>query len=630
VSDAGIRSAPAVSGALWWSASNWRNRMVFPLSFAAPANVCDLVGGKTPVDIYGSELMIQASTQWGPQFCLTAGRTPIKHVQTGEPQARNLLGVGSIEAAFVTDRPPAPYPKPTVHAPVAATGFAISYAIDGQDRKPYPNLRLTPRLLAKLLTESYPAISALKSLTIDGKDVSYKELANNPLNLSYDPEFKALNPGIRESQYDVGGPAALLALSSDSDVISALTAYINADPEARQWLDGKPDPWGMVVNPHYKGMKLPVDSWPLNDTFVPTEYYNENSAGNLQCQKDNPVPYLPLVASPMSRLAAIAQAMQYAIENSQLTCVQPGLVTGDPSAGEKLVAQGRQPPGNRFMLGLTSLADPLRYGVQVAALQTKVTSAVASKAFTDATGRSFVAPTDATLRTALGHVKPDTATYTWPIPYQQLLSDPNAYPGAMLVYADIPTKGLPAVDAQAYGQFLSFTAGAGQTPGTGNGQLAVGYLPINGPNGLGQLATYTAAAAADVTAQNGLVPSLDGANPPPRQPGGGGPAGPGGDNPGAGNGGSAGPSGSAGAGDGPGGAGNGGPPSASTPAGNRPAASPTAPPGSRVGPAAVTKTIGIKNQLANAVLIILLALALVGPIAAPATILAVRYRRRRR
>ena len=36
--------APAVSGELWWTASNWRNRITVPLTFAQTANVCDVVG----------------------------------------------------------------------------------------------------------------------------------------------------------------------------------------------------------------------------------------------------------------------------------------------------------------------------------------------------------------------------------------------------------------------------------------------------------------------------------------------------------------------------------------------------------------------------------------------------------
>ena len=101
----------AVSGSLWWSASNWRNRITVPLSFAVPDNACDVVSSSNDVDIYGSELLIQATGQWAPHFCLNPKLFKFTHVQTGEPEARNLLATGSAEAAFISDPPPGGYPQ---------------------------------------------------------------------------------------------------------------------------------------------------------------------------------------------------------------------------------------------------------------------------------------------------------------------------------------------------------------------------------------------------------------------------------------------------------------------------------------------------------------------------------------
>ena len=78
----------------------------------------------------------------------------------------------------------------------------------------------------------------------------------------------------------------------------------------------------------------------------------------------------------------------------------------------------------------------------------------------------------------------------------------------MVVYAAIPTSGLPAADATDYAALLTFAAGPGQTPGSGVGQLPPGYLPLTAADGLGGLAAYTLAAATDVAAQNGQVPAL--------------------------------------------------------------------------------------------------------------------------
>jgi hypothetical protein len=483
----------SVTGALWWSASNWRNRITVPLTFAPPPNACALSGSTANkvVDVYGSEMMIQATTQWDPSFCLNSKNAfTVQHVQTGEPEARNLLATGGAEAAFTSYAQPKGYGKPVVNAPVAVTGFSIAYDVDGSNGQPYTTLKLSPRLLAKLLTESYPGEIFMKQ-----EDTA---LANNPLNITEDPEFQALNPGI--NPIAIPGAASdaaseLMALSSNSDVVQAVTTYINDDPTARAWLNGTPDQWGMVVNPPYKGMQLPVDQWPLLSSFEPLAYYKTD---NNDCLFNNPVPWQPLVAAPLPTLEALSESVQYAKANSTIVCDQP---TPDSQVGEKLVTDGQQTPGHQFMIAITPLADDQRYLLRTAALQTA--------------GGNFVAPSDASMKAAAALLKPDPTSNTWPIPYPEFgqSSGASAYPGTMVVYAAVPTKGLPSADAQEYAAFLEFAAADGQIPGSGVGQLPPGYLSMTAANGLGSLAAYTQAAAQDVAAQNGQVPSVLGTLP---------------------------------------------------------------------------------------------------------------------
>jgi hypothetical protein len=111
-------------------------------------------------------------------------------------------------------------------------------------------------------------------------------------------------------------------------------------------LNGAPDPWGMVVNPHYKGIKLPVIGWPLLDTFQKGAVYDR---GNNSCLAANPVPFLPLVAAPVLTMASVTLNMQFDIANSQIICRNSGAVD------QKLVAIGRESPGKRFIMGLTTL-----------------------------------------------------------------------------------------------------------------------------------------------------------------------------------------------------------------------------------------------------------------------------------
>jgi hypothetical protein len=148
------------------------------------------------------------------------------------------------------------------------------------------------------------------------------------------------------------------------------------------------------------------------------------------------------------------------------------------------------------MIGITPLGDDQRYLLQPASLQT-----------TDGT---FVAPGNASLQAATSLLTPDTSSGTWPIPYAafQQSAGASAYPGTMVVYAAIPTMGLPASDAQEYASFLQFAAATGQTPGSGVSQLPPGYLPMTQADGLGAMVAETEAAAQDVAAQNGQVPVL--------------------------------------------------------------------------------------------------------------------------
>jgi hypothetical protein len=549
VAVAGSQANLATSGALWWSASNWRNRITVPLQFAVSASSCSVVTAHKPVAIYGSSLLNELTAQWQPKFCTDKALSPFVHVQTADSSARTLLGLGNIEAAFSSRPPDLPYRTPTVQAPVAVTGFAISYVIDGTDGQPFTRLKLDPRLLAKLLSESYPANSIGK-----GSDPA---IAGNPVNITQDPEFQALNPGL--PQYAAKEAAAtLLSLSSDSDMVYALTSYLNDDPDARKFLDGTPDPWGMVVNPAYKGIALPAYSWPLDDTNNASAEYIDG--GNNPCYSSSPSPYLSLVANPVGFVSSIVLNMQYAISNVNTEC--PNGDRNDPST-LKLQVQGRQQPGSRFVLGVVPLSAIARYNLDAAALQSG-----------PATSKTFVSPDDAGLRVAAALFVADKTAKTWTVDYDAYRSSAGtkAYPGTLPVFADVPTKGLAKADAASLATFLRYAAGTGQQPGLLNGQLPPGYLPLTKANGLAALADYTARAADAVGAQKGFVPSLDAADDATSNPGGG-------------------------AGGTPGGAGVGSP----TTPGDGPVPSAATPPGATVTPAIATafRTPGMHSTLSS-------------------------------
>jgi len=525
-----------VTGQLWWAASNWRNRFVVPLHFAPPTNECATVSKTSrSVAIYGSEFMDQAMVQWQPHFCLNSKLFTLSYESEDEPEALTALQSGrpessSVEAALTSDQPSPPpgskeaFPEPVVHAPVADTGFAISFVIDNDvTHQPITTLRLDPRLLAKLLTESYLGDTVMANdpelqhpcpgVPLTG---SNPPVCTNPVNITDDPEFQALNPDIPPVNDLQVTASLLLMIQGNADVTQAVTSYIESNPAARAWLNGKPDPWGMVVNKAYRGKKLtlPTDTWPLQSTYIPQQWILNPSEGPGICYSEDPSPALPLLDDPQPNLLDISEDIQFYQSQAQNQCA--GLTTSTLPGATYLTNQGQETVGYRFMIGITTLADAERYGLDTASLLTYTKPGTPAK-FTSAAGMTFTKPTTTSMRAAAGLLKMDKPADDWTFPYSLYNKDSKsaagAYPGAMLVYADVPTKDLPtesgkSLDAEDYAEFIRFAATSGQKPGGGVGELPAGYLPMTAANHLGAEASYALRAATAIAAQKGAIPGL--------------------------------------------------------------------------------------------------------------------------
>jgi len=455
--------------------------------------VCDAVSKEAPQELMGSVVMNELTASWRPAFCTADDLFTFTHVQQADSLARTLVNAGEVDAAFSTAPRDGGYAKPVVQAPTALGGFAIAFNIDDPNRRRVANLKLNARLVAKLLTSSYPAYAVVRD--------SHPSIGGNPFNITLDPEFQALNPGLPQTT-NYQAAAALQTFSASSDLMWAMTSWLDADPEARAFLDGYPDPWGMVVNDNYRDIDLPVDSWTLRDGFVAPEYYQTANA----CYGNSTPPFMQLIANPAPNLATVLLNMQFASSTVQTVCKYDGT---DPTT-LPLRAQGRQLVGFRFVLGLVSLSAAQRYNLRTASLQTTST-APPSKRFTDAAGRTFVTADDAGLKTAAQLLRPDPEAGLWALDYPALSTESgaNAYPGAMPVYTVVPTEGLEAASATKLAKFLCYAGGAGQVSGPSNGQLPSGYLPVTAANGLGPEQSYTLSAVAAVRAQAGGVPALD-------------------------------------------------------------------------------------------------------------------------
>jgi len=148
----------------------------------------------------------------------------------------------------MTSLPVTGSPRPIVHAPVLDTGFAVSFLTDDATNNPGHPAQADAAAAGQADKPSRTRRAAARAA-----------LKGNPYSLFRDPEFLAVQPGFTlNTQSPTIDYNLIMPHPTQTDVIWALTSYINADPDARAWLDGAPDNYsGMVVNPAFRGYALP-------------------------------------------------------------------------------------------------------------------------------------------------------------------------------------------------------------------------------------------------------------------------------------------------------------------------------------------------------------------------------------
>ena len=187
----------------------------------------------------------------------------------------------------------------------------------------------------------------------------------------------------------------------------------------------------------------------------------------------SPEPDRPLIDNPQATLADVAYDVQYSIAPSLITCNNSTQTPGYVELGPELLS-------TRFMIGVVSLAQAAQLGLNTAALQTYASPERETPGIGFAVGRDFVLPTSSSLQTAAALMQPDATLGSWVLPYSDYPSSSsiqNAYPGTMLMSADIPTKGLSPTDAIRYGEYLTFAATTGQVPAPRSGNCRRVTLP---------------------------------------------------------------------------------------------------------------------------------------------------------
>ena len=244
------------------STEAWQNRIAIPIEFNPVDSPCSLANDQRRIS--GTELALAAVANWQPALCASGSLPPFSYASVGDSSARQQLLSGSAGSAgmAVVSRPipdsAITADDPVVYAPLTASGVVIGMNVERIPRTDAPQaaqdlagvrvaeLNLTPRLVAKLLTQSYAQQVSIV------QPPAYEWVTNNPAHLGTDPDFLQFNPEFLLLQIFEGRTFSGLQLpAGTSDAALQVWEWVLEDPEARAWLDGEADEWGMTVNPVY-------------------------------------------------------------------------------------------------------------------------------------------------------------------------------------------------------------------------------------------------------------------------------------------------------------------------------------------------------------------------------------------
>ncbi len=444
------------------SARNWANRIVFPLDFQAIGGNCPIGVGQ--VTLLGNETATEAVSRWQTKLCQTTN-TVFDFNQVPDTAGRANLtgskpGMALVGAPLSSDPPTG---KP-VYAPISVSGLGFAYNVEIRVDESNPeeirllggqrlsDLKLNARLVAKLLTQSYR-----------GGTNNPAAVPTNPVSIEMDPEFRALNPLF--DTINQGNPAVKTVITplNPSDPNSLVWEWIGGDQDAKDFIAGKPDPSGMVINEAWKGVDLVRSDFPkLDQTCAPATV----DVGE-QCLA-NSHPY----AGDMH------EAVRAAVRGDTLARLDWDGLAEPP----QYKRSNPLPKGTRALMVVADSGSAARFNLPMVKLR-------------NASGK-FVAPTSTTLAAGLAAMTPDSKT-GFLIPKPNAKGD-DVYPLTTVSYAASIPAALAKDDRAAYAAFIRYAVGDGQKAGDQPGQLPAGYLPLT--KAMVDTAKATATAIADYKA----------------------------------------------------------------------------------------------------------------------------------
>ncbi|MEC5150681.1 hypothetical protein [Cryobacterium sp. GrIS_2_6] len=484
---------------LFWDA--WEHSVAVKLDFKPIGLRCSI--GSAEKQLSGSELVSAAIASWQPNLC------------TGATGSSFVLSTGNEDDSLAAASQKTPSPlaltsralqttkaDPVQYAPIALSGLAVSFSIDrrvkpvgavpqaykDKNTEPFTTMNLTPRLVAKLLTNSYldslptgaPATS--ESLAFFTKNPDAADKTNhNARNLTVDKDFLAVNDA--EWQYqDLTGPSLgdLLLTSGRSDEALQLWRYVLSDPDAVAFLNGDADKWGMKVNPWYStnsavnpsgtAMTVPRTNFPKADPLARAATTDGQTEVNLVTWR------------PYTTDFETAAYLTLRGDGQELGDWSPNTVP--PKWGKSV----RNLVGTQRVLGLTTTASAARYQTVTASLRNSA--------------GTFVAANSSSLLAAAAAMTPTTANKAV-LEYDPMSASAkaaaSAYPMTMPVYAALNPLQTDSAARGIYANMIRYAVAAGQVPGSAIGQLPEGYASIP--------ASWVAQALAAATAiEKGISP----------------------------------------------------------------------------------------------------------------------------
>jgi hypothetical protein len=410
----------------------------------APLPACPASSGTAAqLQVQGAPSSSYAIEAWGAQLCNARNPIILDYAQTGEVVARGALADGATEVALAS-LPPTSFPsgKSYAAAPVDVSGVAIAFRIaDRLSGVPITTVRLTPRLVAMLVTDS----------AVDGD--AYADAAQL-YPLTADPEFVALNPGFNFPGDPGGGLGVVEPIleGSAADDTYILTEWIAADADARAFLAGH-DACGAQLNPDWAGSTYPtsllqdLEHDPNNPAW--SGYYNPIT--NLGTEVSDLFYGKPAGFNPVDQTGTAAS-------------MPPILDTQDSLFAEFDVTSAIRSAAGTASLSAASAQSTISNYVDGAG-----SGHCTPKTVTDFS--AFTAPSASSMAVGLSNM---SATQNGTLAPPISTSVQGAYPLTKVDYAFVPASNLTQAQADTLSAFINYVGGPGQAPTV----LPYGYTPL--------------------------------------------------------------------------------------------------------------------------------------------------------